>query len=334
MNHVAPRVSVVVPCLNEGTHLEKSLETISDELSFLDGKYELLVIDDGSSDDTWEIICGCAEKNFRIRGLRLSRRFGKELAMTAGLERARGDAVIVMDADLQHPPSVIPEMVRYWEEEGYDVVEAVKEKRGHQSIVSRIEATLFNSLLGWISKIDLRRASDFKLMDRKVLNAWMEMPERAVFFRGMSAWLGFRRKSLPFTAAARAGGQTNWSHLGLLRLALTGIIAFSSVPIHLVTLTGGLFLLFATVLGINTFWEWYSGVAVEGFTTVIILQLFIASMLMTSLGIIGTYISKIYEEVKGRPRYILFETTESTDIQVETSGGKAIVSNTDCPPDG
>lgn len=308
MESAMPKVSIVLPCLNEGSHLETTLETIADQLKFLHGNFEFVIVDDGSTDNTWEVVSQVASETNQVRGLKLSRRFGKELAITAGLEHAQGQAVILMDADLQHPPSVLPEMVRLWELEGYEIVEAVKEERGGESIVTRAGAHFFGVLYQRMCKIDLSGASDFKLMDRKVVDAWAAMPERNVFFRGMNAWLGFRRKRLPFSVAPRAGGKTNWSRLELTGLALTGITAFSSIPIHLVTWMGVLFMFFAFLQGLFTLVAWLAGEAVEGFTTVIILQLLIASMIMISLGIIGTYISRIYDEVKGRPRFILSDT--------------------------
>jgi polyisoprenyl-phosphate glycosyltransferase len=300
-----PKLSLVLPCLNEGFHLDHTLKKICDQLSFLDGDFELLVIDDGSTDDTWRVIENYSQNCVQLRGLRLSRRFGKELAITAGLEHACGQAVVVMDADLQHPPSLIPDMVKYWEEDGFDVVEAVKVKRGEETMTSRLGALLFSAVHRNVSSLDLQGATDFKLMDRKVLNAWASMPERNVFFRGMSAWLGFRRMTISFEVAAGTRGKSNWSGGELLRLAFTGITAFSTVPIQIVTWIGALFLVFAIVLGAITLAAWINGNAVEGFTTVIILQLAIASMMMISLGILGTYIARIYEEVKQRPRYVL-----------------------------
>ncbi len=310
MNLTAPKLSIILPCLNEGSHLEQTLHTIVEQLSFLNGDFELLVIDDGSTDHTWQVIDEFDPAPGRIRGFKLSRRFGKELAMTAGLEHAHGQAIVVMDADLQHPPEMLAEMIRYWEAEGYEIVEAVKEHRGTETWTSKLGASVFGVLHRWMCHIDLQDASDFKLMDRKVLDAWASMPERNVFFRGMNAWLGFRRIKLPFVVPDRVGGQAHWSQLELIKLALTGITAYSSLPLQLVTWMGVLFFVFAVALGMFTMNAWFSGQAVEGFTTVILLQLVIASMMMFSLGILGTYVSRIYEEVKGRPRYILSETTD------------------------
>ena len=251
-----------------------------------------------------------------VRAIRLSRRFGKELALCAGLERARGDAVVVMDGDLQHPPRLIPEMVRFWEEEGFEIVEGVKEHRGEESSSHRAQAGFYYVLLRLLSGIDLKGASDFKLMDRKVVDAWSQMGERNVFFKGMSAWLGFRRKRLFFNVEPRVGGDTAWSSIGLIRLAINGITSFSSLPVHIITAMGGIFLCIAMVQGARSLMQWFSGDAVTGFTTVNLLLLIIGSMLMIGLGIIGEYVSKIYDEVKGRPRYVIAETA---DPQIATT---------------
>jgi len=201
-------------------------------------------------------------------------------------------------------------MVRSWEQEGYDVVEAVKRHRGEETGAHRAQAGLYYKLMRRLSGIDLTGASDFKLLDRKVLDAWSRMPERNVFFRGMSAWLGFKRKRLPFDVEPRAGGTTAWSALGLFRLAINAITSFSSLPVHIITVMGGIFLVFALFVAADTLTQWWTGKAVTGFATVNLLLLIIGSMLMIGLGIIGEYIAKIYDEVKGRPRYVVAETVE------------------------
>jgi glycosyltransferase involved in cell wall biosynthesis len=313
------KLSVVIPLLNEESHLERTLEAIRRELAAFEGDYELVLIDDGSSDGTWRLLQRLVNEVGDVRAIRLSRRFGKELAMCAGLERARGDAVIVMDGDLQHPPRLIPEMVRCWEGEGFDIVEGVKRRRGEESASYRTQAGAYHFLLRALSGIDLRGASDFKLMDRKVLEAWNRMPERSVFFRGMSAWLGFERKQLIFDVEPRAGGKTAWSAIGLVRLAINGITSFSSLPVHIITMMGAVFLCFALILGVESLVQWFRGEAVTGFTTVNLLLLIIGSMLMIGLGIIGEYISKIYDEVKGRPRYVISEIAESRGAGAEST---------------
>jgi glycosyltransferase involved in cell wall biosynthesis len=221
------------------------------------------------------------------------------------LEHARGDAVVVLDADGQHPPALIPEMVRVWQTTGVDIVEAVKTHRGRESLSDKMGALLFYFLINKLSGFDFKGASDFKLMNRRAVNTWLQMPERNVFFRGMTAWLGFTSTQIPFEVAARSSGKSGWSPLKRLRLALVGLTAFSSFPLHLVTFAGVIFSAFAVLLGIETVYLKVTGRAVTGFATVILLELIIGGLLMISLGIIGQYLGRIYDEVKARPRYVV-----------------------------
>ena len=273
--------------------------------------YELVLIDDGSSDNSWPIISKEAAASSTIRGFRLSRNFGKEAALCAGLEKARGAAVIIMDGDGQHPASLLPEMIRLWKATGADIVQAVKRSRGQESFSNKASALGFYVLLKKFSGFDLRGASDFKLMSRKAVDAWLTMRERNVFFRGMTAWMGFTTVQIPFEVAQRSTGQSTWSYLKRLKLAITGITAFSTMPLQLVSFVGLVFLVFSIVLGAQTVYLKLTGQAVSGFTTVILLELIIGSFLMISLGIIGEYLARIYREVKGRPRYLVTESTEA-----------------------
>jgi glycosyltransferase involved in cell wall biosynthesis len=299
---VSDLVSVVIPVFNAERYLAETLASVSAQTY---RTIEVVVVDDGSTDDTWGVLTRAAAVRPELVALRLSRRFGKEQALAAGLEHARGAAVLVMDGDLQHPPELIPEMVRAWREEGFEVVEGVKVRRGAEPLVARLGARLFYPLFKRLSGFDLEGASDFKLVDRRVLAAWAEMPEHNLFFRGMSAWLGFRRKAVPFAVAPRAGGSSSWSPLRLLRLALNGITAFSSAPIHVITFVGMVFGAFAVLLGLHTLYNKFFGSAETGFTTVIVLVLLVGSLVLLGLGVIGLYVSRIYEEVKGRPRYVV-----------------------------
>jgi polyisoprenyl-phosphate glycosyltransferase len=305
-----PLISVVVPVYNEAAGLRALLTNVSAELNKAGCRYELVVVDDGSTDQTWHTMSEAAGPVPNLHGLRLSRNFGKELALCAGLERARGDAVIVMDGDGQHPPSLLPEMVRIWQTTGAEIVEAVKTKRGPESRSSRTGALLFYVALNKLAGVNLKGVSDFKLMDRKVVAAWLQMQERNVFFRGMTAWLGFTHVKLPFEVPGRASGRTGWSFPTRLKLALTGISAFSSLPLQFVTIAGLVFFGFSVVFGIYTLVLQLAGRSVSGFATVILLLLIIGSLLMLSLGIIGEYLARIYEEVKGRPRYVIASSIE------------------------
>jgi glycosyltransferase involved in cell wall biosynthesis len=303
-----PLLSVVIPVFREGAELSSFLTAVRSALSQCNLSYELLLVDDGSPDNTWRTITTEAKSFEEICALRLTRNFGKESALCAGLEHARGDAVIVMDADGQHPPSLIPEMVRKWQGSGADIVEAVKRRRGRESLSSKIGARLFYFILNQLSGFHFKGASDFKLLNRKAVDGWLKMRERNVFFRGMTVWMGFSTVQVPFEVVPRSAGQSTWSVLKRLKLALIGITAFSSFPLHLVTFAGVIFLGLSVLLGVETLYLKLTGRAVSGFATVILLELMIGSFLMISLGIIGEYLARIYEEVKGRPRYIVAES--------------------------
>lgn len=311
-------ISVVIPVFQEAGVLQVFLASVRQALSLSPISYELVVVDDGSSDNTWPLILQEAKSSPEVRGFRLSRNFGKELALCAGLEKARGAAVIVMDGDGQHPASLLPELVRMWQASGADVVQAVKRTRGKEPWSNRIGALLFYSILEKLSGFDFKGASDFKLMSRKAVDAWLRMGERNVFFRGMTAWMGFTTVQIPFEVASRASGQSTWSALKRLKLAITGITAFSSMPLQFVTFAGGIFLVFSTFLGGQTLYLKLTGRAVSGFATVILLELIIGSCLMISLGIIGEYLARIYREVKARPRYLVSQATETDKAQDPT----------------
>ena len=301
----APLISVVIPLYNEGSHLRELLSDLKTALQAIGCRFEVVLVDDGSSDNTWTKIEDEARMWPNLCAIRLSRNFGKELALCAGLERARGNAVIVMDGDGQHPPSLLPLLIEKWRTSGVDIVEAVKLKRGRESVASRIGALTFYVILNKLSGFELKGASDFKLIDRRVRDTWLAMRERNVFFRGMTAWMGFRTIQIPFEVGPRRAGKSGWSYLRRAKLALIGITTFSSFPLRLVTFAGMIFFLFAVGLGIQTLYLKLAGRAFTGFATVILLELIIGSLLMISLGIIGEYLARIYEEVKGRPRYIV-----------------------------
>jgi polyisoprenyl-phosphate glycosyltransferase len=309
----APLVSVVIPLYNEGSHVGELLSDLKEALQETGCRFEVVLVDDGSPDDTWERIKDEARAFPNLRAVRLSRNFGKELALCAGLERARGDAMVVMDGDGQHPPSLVPIMVEKWRTSGADIVQAVKVKRGRESATSKVGAFLFYVILNKLSGFELRGASDFKLMNRKVLDTWLAMRERNVFFRGMTAWMGFNVAQIPFDVALRRTGKSGWSYLRRAKLALIGITTFSSFPLHFVTFAGVIFFIFAVGLGIQTLYLKLAGRALTGFATVILLELIIGSLLMISLGIVGEYLARIYEEVKGRPRYIITESIDLAD---------------------
>ena len=312
------RLSVILPAYNEEKMIEKARDTLGRVLSEQDIPYEIVFVDDGSKDQTWSEIEKAAEKDNHVAGVHFSRNFGKESAMMAGLASAGGDCCVVMDCDLQHPPETVVEMYRLWEQ-GYEVVEGVKHSRGKESLAHRASAGMFYKIISKAVGIDMSRASDFKLLDRKAVDALLEMPERNAFFRALSAWIGYKTTSVEFDVREREEGVSKWSTKSLIRYAITNIVSFSSAPMQFVTGAGVFMFLLAVVLGIQTLVHYFTGNAVEGFTTVILLLLLIGSILMISLGIIGYYISKIYEEVKGRPRYLI---SRKIDSQVKEQGNR------------
>lgn len=297
-------LSVVLPSYNEEKMIPKTVRVLTELLQKEEISYQLIFVDDGSKDGTWKEIERVASRDERITGIHFSRNFGKESAIFAGLANARGDCCAVMDCDLQHPPETLVEMYRLWEQ-GYEVVEGVKRSRGKESPLHRASAGLFYKLISKAIKIDMSRASDFKLMDKKAVNALLNMPERNAFFRALSSWVGYESTTVEFDVQERTEGESKWSTWSLVKYAVTNIVAFSAVPMQLVTVAGLFVFLMGLIIGIQTLVKYFSGHAVEGFTTVILLILFVGSVIMISLGIIGYYISKIYEEVKGRPRYLI-----------------------------
>ena len=297
-------LSVILPSYNEEKMILTAAETIADILKKENIDYELVFVDDGSKDATWENITLANKKDPNVTGIHFSRNFGKEAAMFAGLEKAAGDCCVVMDCDLQHPPEKIVEMYRLWEQ-GYEVVEGIKEDRGEESGFHRFAANSFYSLISKAVGMDMSSSSDFKLLDRKVVDTLNAMPERNVFFRALSFWVGYKKSTVSYCVRERTEGESKWSTKSLIKYAITNIGSFSSAPLHLITVLGIAMLIISVVFGIISLVQKLTGQAVAGFTTVILLLLFSSSIVMISLGIIGYYIARIYEEIKGRPRYII-----------------------------
>lgn len=300
-------ISVILPSYNEEKMILTAAETISEILKKEKIDYELVFVDDGSKDATWENILCANEKDSNVTGVHFSRNFGKEAAMFAGLEKAAGDCCVVMDCDLQHPPEKIVEMYRLWEQ-GYEVVEGIKEDRGEESGFHKFAANSFYSLISKAVGMDMSSSSDFKLLDRKVVDTLNAMPERNVFFRALSFWVGYKKTTVYYCVRERTEGESKWSTKSLIKYAITNIGSFSSAPLHLITGFGVTMLIISLVFGLISLVQKLTGQAVAGFTTVILLMLFSSSVIMISLGIIGYYIARIYEEIKGRPRYIISNT--------------------------
>lgn len=302
-------MSIVLPAYNEEQMIEKTARIIPELMEEENISYELVFVNDGSKDLTWEKIVKVSEENPNIKGVCFSRNFGKEGAVFAGIANASGDCVAVMDCDLQHPPETLVTMYRLWEQ-GYQVIEGVKASRGKEGMIHKFFAKTFYKIISNATGVDMSRASDFKLLDRTAVDEFLKLPERNVFFRALSSWVGFKTTYVEFHVQEREAGESKWSMKSLFRYAINNITSFSAVPMQVVTFCGVIFFLFAVVLAVQSLYLYFSGKAVAGFTTVILLLLIIGSILMFSLGVIGYYLSKIYEEVKMRPRYIISEITK------------------------
>ena len=301
-------LSVIIPAYNEEEIIPKAVSTIDGILNDANIAHELLFINDGSKDRTWEIIEEAASQNKNVKGVCFSRNFGKESAVFAGLSQATGDCCVVIDCDLQHPPEKIVEMYRLWEQ-GYEIVEGVKTSRGTESAFHKFAAKSFYAIMSDAVGFDMSRASDFKLLDRKAINVLLNMREKNAFFRALSSWIGFKSTEVEYDVREREAGTSKWSTRSLIKYAVTNISSFTSAPMQIVTILGFLVFFVGLAFSVEALVQYFLGSARAGFTTVIILQCFTSSVIMMGLGVIGFYISKIYEEVKGRPKFIIDKTT-------------------------
>ncbi len=299
------KLSIIVPVYNEEDNLSYFSQALIKILSSIHYDWEIIFIDDGSKDNSWSIIHKMAEDNYRIKGLSLSRNFGKEAALCAGLESINSDLVVTMDADMQHPPELVKQLIERYESSSANVVEALKENREHDGIMQVISSKLFYLVFNALAGYNLTNSTEFQLFDHKVLLAWQQLHEKNIFFRGSVKWLGFAREQVHFSVSERHAGETKWSVWSRLKLAVSLITGFSTIPLHFISLSGTLFLIFSFFLGLQTLYQKYMGISVDGFTTVILLLLIIGGLLMTGLGIIGVYIETIFLEVKNRPRYLI-----------------------------
>lgn len=302
-----PRIVICVPVFNEASHIAHNLGKIL-EAARTESRadWSILVVDDGSTDNTAAEVVALGRSEPAIGILRFTRNFGKEAAILAALEHADGDATILIDSDLQHPPELIPQMFRLWSA-GAKVVEAVKTDRSQDNKLGRLLAHLFYLAFDRLVGLDLRGGSDFKLLDRSVCQRYCQLKESGRFFRGLIPWLGFPTARIPFAVGQRSGGESRWGRRKLFRYALQNLTAFSALPLQFVSWFGIASLIVGAIFGITALYQKWQGIAVDGFTTVILLVIFFSGLLMLSLGLIGLYIARIHEEIKARPPYILRE---------------------------
>ena len=311
-------LSIVVPAYNEAENIAPVAARLREVLEKADIPYEIVFVDDGSKDETFLNIQAAAKLDRRVSGVRFSRNFGKEAAIFAGLSQAKGDCCAVLDSDLQHPPEALVEMYAFWRQ-GYEIVEGVKAERQDEPAANGLFARLFYLIISRLTGFDMGASSDYKLLDRRVVDILLALPERSTFFRGLTYWAGFRMAKVEYRVAPRLHGKSKWSFTGLVKYAIANITNFSSAPLSLITGTGIVMCIVGLVLSVQTLVRYINGTAVEGFTTVILLQLITVGLVLMALGVIGHYIAKIYDEVKGRPRYII---SGSTNDPAEAPKGK------------
>jgi polyisoprenyl-phosphate glycosyltransferase len=317
----APLVSVVVPIYNEVETIDELCRRLHSSLSEI-SDYEIVVVDDCSTDGSWELLRGQVARDVHVRAARLSRNFGHQVAISAGLDLARGDAVVVMDGDLQDPPEMIPSLLAKWRE-GYDVVYAVRVERGGEGWFKRTSAALFYRLLRAFAQVDIpAQAGDFRLLSRRAVDAIRAMPERARFLRGMAAWIGFRQIAVPYRRDPRYAGRTKYPMRRMLRLAADAVISFSAAPLRLVSALGFVFVFFCGGYLVYVLYvHFLTDRTVAGWTTVVVLILLIGGIQLLSLGIVGQYVARVFEEAKHRPLYLLESVVERDAFGELDDGG-------------
>jgi glycosyltransferase involved in cell wall biosynthesis len=304
-NAACPELSVVLPVYNEAENVPVLYERLVSVLETENLSFEILFVDDGSDDESAQKLIDLEASDKRVRVLGLARNFGHQVAITAGLDFARGKAVVVMDADLQDPPEVLPNFINKWRE-GYDVVYAVRERR-KEGWLKRSCYAGFYRLLRHVSNVDIPLdAGDFCLMDRRVVDLLKNMPERNRFVRGIRSWVGLRQVGVPFERHARYAGKSKYTFFGLLLLALDGLISFSYVPLRVITFLG--FIVSTISILLAVFYvtvKLQLGLNPPGFATIIVAIFFLAGIQLITLGVIGEYVGRIFEEAKRRPMYVL-----------------------------
>lgn len=302
-----PHISIVLPLFNEEENLPKLYSELQPVLAQLTMDYEIIFVDDGSRDASFEIVRQLNQKDSKVIGLAFSRNFGHQTALMAGLEHARGEIVISMDADLQHPPSMIPALYAKWKE-GYDIVNTRRLASEGVGVFKTITSKWYYQLLNYLSDIPIEpAAADFRLMNRQAVSALISLPERDRFTRGLVSWMGFRQAIIDYNAHARFAGTSKYSLIKMLRFGLDGIISFSSRPLRLSFYVGFITFLLGLLYAFYAVIVFFKGDAVPGWTSILVSLLIIGGVMLLSLGIIGEYIARIYHEVKKRPLYFIRE---------------------------
>lgn len=308
------RINVIIPVYNEESALAFNFDKIYSELKQLREDVHYILVDDGSVDSTWAVVENISKNHVNVEGIKFARNYGKEAALMAGISQSKADRYITMDSDLQHPPKHIGPMMALMDESKANIIEGVKNDRGVESFKYKVFAKSFYKLLHKMSNLDMDGSSDFKIMDSKVIDSITKMQETNIFFRGLVHWVGFKSEKYYFDVEDRLEGESSFSTFRLMRLAMDAVFSYTSKPLYITLIISLIFVVLGSILGIQTLINFMIGNAVSGFSTVIILILISSGLILFSLGIIGVYIARIYDEVKGRPQYILSEKTAFKNI--------------------
>ncbi len=308
------QISIVIPLLNEEGNIKVLYESLLPVVEKISANYEIIFVDDGSKDSSFDIITKISQLNKRVLGISLSRNFGHQIALSAGLEHASGEAVVMLDADMQHPPEIIVDLYNKYKE-GFDIVNTIRTETADVGIFKKITSYYFYKLINRLSDIHIEpAAADFRLMNRKTVNAFLQMKEKDRFTRGLVSWMGFKQAQIEYIAPQRFAGKSKYSLLKMFRFAADGITAFSAKPLR-VSFFAGIIVSFTGLLyAIYAVFQYFGGKNIPGWTSILVSILIIGGIQLISIGIIGEYLARVFNEAKNRPMYLVKEYTTSEEI--------------------
>lgn len=312
-------ISVVIPLLNEEGNLQVLYDALLPVVKQISLEYELIFVDDGSKDRSFEIISKLSTENENVLGISLSRNFGHQVALAAGMEHATGDVVVSMDADMQHPPEIILNLYKKYKE-GYDIVNTVRTETADSSAFKKVTSSWFYKIINRLSDIHIEpAAADFRLMNRLTVNAFLQLKEKDRFTRGLISWMGFKQAMVEYTAPSRFSGKSKYSILKMFRFAADGITSFSAKPLRISFFAGLIVSLIGLLYAIYAVIEYFGGKTIPGWTSILVSVLIIGGIQLISIGIIGEYLARVFNEAKNRPMYLVKKYTSKdfnpTDVQ-------------------
>jgi len=307
MNLSTKDISVVIPVYNEEGNIEALYSSIISVLKKINLAYEIIFVDDGSKDKSFDVISSISSQNENVLGISLSKNFGHQIALTAGLEHSKGDVVIMMDADMQHPPQVIELLYKKYLD-GYDIVNTKREETKGESAFKNVSSKWFYSFMNKLSDTQIEAgAADFRLMNRKTVNAFLELKEKDRFVRGLISWMGFKQTTITYSAPERFSGQSKYSITKMIRFALDGITSFSAKPLRVSFYAGLIVSLIGLIYSVYAIIQFFFGHTVPGWTSILVSVLIIGGLQLISIGIVGEYLARVFNEAKKRPLYFVKE---------------------------